>query len=316
MSRKEIYALRSEKSRNGGKFSNDNLTAAVAGSKILTDIIEDVLASKSSLARACYDRKINMIKARRSITNMINIKSSDDTFPQRAKYIRPNYELFYCDVFGCDPDTTEIEAILPPDPVGTMRTILEKDGDILLNEKEKIVFEEYCLNGKTMAQIGELLFLTVSRIGQLYLSVVSKIGRSYAQLYLKLDSDDRKKAEADYLARKDELVASTTEKLISMDRDIESVKNKAEEAVKDLERSCNDKTPIEDLNLSVRSRNALRRAGMKTASDIVKVDANDILKLRNIGIKSMNEILKVKNEYLGVRLSGDRHDDLGKIQGA
>lgn len=58
-------------------------------------------------------------------------------------------------------------------------------------------------------------------------------------------------------------------------------------------------TPIDDLELSVRSFNCLRRAGMATVGDIVQnIDTrDDLLKIRNLGMRSADEIMNAIMEY-------------------
>lgn len=48
---------------------------------------------------------------------------------------------------------------------------------------------------------------------------------------------------------------------------------------------------IEDLDLSVRSYNCLKRAGIHTVKDLVQKTEDDILKVRNLGKKSLDEVL-------------------------
>lgn len=58
-------------------------------------------------------------------------------------------------------------------------------------------------------------------------------------------------------------------------------------------------TPIEELELSVRSFNCLRRAGMVTVGDIVGgiEGREDLLKIRNLGRRSADEIMSAIMEY-------------------
>jgi len=51
-------------------------------------------------------------------------------------------------------------------------------------------------------------------------------------------------------------------------------------------------TPIEDLEFSVRSYNCLKRAGMHTVADIVAKTEHDMIKVRNLGKKSLEEVIK------------------------
>lgn len=54
---------------------------------------------------------------------------------------------------------------------------------------------------------------------------------------------------------------------------------------------------IEDMDLSVRSNNCLRRAGILTIDDLVKKSKDDMLKVKNLGSKSLEEIIKKLESY-------------------
>jgi DNA-directed RNA polymerase subunit alpha len=49
---------------------------------------------------------------------------------------------------------------------------------------------------------------------------------------------------------------------------------------------------IEELDLSVRSNNCLRRAGINTVGDLINKSEDDLKKVRNLGTKSLEEIIK------------------------
>lgn len=50
-------------------------------------------------------------------------------------------------------------------------------------------------------------------------------------------------------------------------------------------------TPIEELEFSVRSYNCLKRAGIHTVADIVNRSEQDMIKVRNLGKKSLDEVI-------------------------
>lgn len=58
---------------------------------------------------------------------------------------------------------------------------------------------------------------------------------------------------------------------------------------------------IEELDLSVRPLNCLKRAGIFTVEDLVKRSEDDMLKVRNLGRKSLDEVIK-KLESFGLGL--------------
>ena len=47
---------------------------------------------------------------------------------------------------------------------------------------------------------------------------------------------------------------------------------------------------IEDLELSVRSFNCLKRAGISTVEDLTNKSISDMMKVRNLGKKSLDEV--------------------------
>jgi DNA-directed RNA polymerase subunit alpha len=58
---------------------------------------------------------------------------------------------------------------------------------------------------------------------------------------------------------------------------------------------------IEELELSVRSYNCLKRAGINTVEELIHHSEEDMMKVRNLGKKSLDEV-KNKLEELGLRL--------------
>lgn len=53
---------------------------------------------------------------------------------------------------------------------------------------------------------------------------------------------------------------------------------------------------IEELNLSVRARNALRRAGVRTTEQLMSMETQDLMSIRSLGQKSVQEIQGVMRE--------------------
>ncbi len=56
-----------------------------------------------------------------------------------------------------------------------------------------------------------------------------------------------------------------------------------------------DNTPIEDLNLSIRTTNCLKRANIKTVQEIKAMSMEDVMRIRNLGRNSYNELERVLN---------------------
>ena len=62
--------------------------------------------------------------------------------------------------------------------------------------------------------------------------------------------------------------------------------------------------PIEELELSVRSYNCLKRAGIATVEDLANKSQEDMMKVRNLGKKSLDEVTNKLIE-LGLRFSSE-----------
>ncbi|QQR97983.1 MAG: DNA-directed RNA polymerase subunit alpha [Sphingobacteriales bacterium] len=72
------------------------------------------------------------------------------------------------------------------------------------------------------------------------------------------------------------------------------------------------KTPLEDMDLSVRAFNCLKAAKINSLAELVQYDTNELLKFRNFGRKSLVEIEELiieKGMHFGMDLSKYKLDD-------
>jgi DNA-directed RNA polymerase subunit alpha len=75
------------------------------------------------------------------------------------------------------------------------------------------------------------------------------------------------------------------------------------------------KTPLEDLDLSVRAFNCLKAAKINSLSELVQYEQEDLMKFRNFGQKSLSEIEQVLSErglHFGMDLNKLGLDDLDR----
>lgn len=69
-------------------------------------------------------------------------------------------------------------------------------------------------------------------------------------------------------------------------------------------------TTIEDLDLSVRSFNCLKRAGINTVEDLISKTEDEMMKFRNLGRKSLDEVLgKLAELGLSLRSEDDGEEE-------
>ena len=83
---------------------------------------------------------------------------------------------------------------------------------------------------------------------------------------------------------------------------------KSADVMKETEKVSDDRVldrTIEELDLSVRSYNCLKRAGINTVFDLTEKTEPEMMKVRNLGRKSLEEV-KVKLADLGLGLKNDK----------
>ena len=82
----------------------------------------------------------------------------------------------------------------------------------------------------------------------------------------------------------------------------------ATDVMKEVDTTSDDRIlerTIEELDLSVRSYNCLKRAGINTVYDLTEKSEPEMMKVRNLGRKSLEEV-KVKLADLGLGLKNDK----------
>lgn len=126
-------------------------------------------------------------------------------------------------------------------------------------------------------------FIETTRVGQ---------QTDYEKLTIEIDTDGSITPE-DALAYAGKILRDHIQLFINFDMEPETVK---EESAQDAEFARIRKvlqTPVDDLELSVRSHNCLRAANIRTIADLVKRDESELLKFRNFGRKSLAELSEI-----------------------
>lgn len=146
---------------------------------------------------------------------------------------------------------------------------------------EKDVIEFRYRDGLTLKETGENLGVTHERIRQIELKALRKLrhkSRLNNLVYVQVKASD-------YNALLNEvrkLRADVSRLMIEMDTDPDFIIKK------------NKQVPIDELDLSIRPYNCLLRAGINTIGDIL---THDLLRVRNLGRKSLREIVNAVESY-------------------
>lgn len=85
-------------------------------------------------------------------------------------------------------------------------------------------------------------------------------------------------------------------------KNVDIMKDKEEDQTKKIL-----ETTIEELDFSVRSFNCLKRAGINTVKDLASLTQDDLMKVRNLGKKSLDEV-SAKIKELGLSLKQEEFD--------
>lgn len=188
------------------------------------------------------------------------------------------------------------------------------DEKCFLNDREKTVILLRYKEQKTLAEIGREFGITRERIRQIESRALRKLKyllRSKSSV-LFFDYDDYAQMQQQ-IQNKREQLSNTIENLTDLLSQVKwLIDNKEEVTVAEAERillqheeTKNDLvgkyTEIVDLDLSVRSINCLRRAGFKTVEELANLTVEKLMKIRNLGRKSLKEILE-KLEELGIKI--------------
>lgn len=172
------------------------------------------------------------------------------------------------DIFGC-----EWEYPHPGDFDGSLEYVLRT-----LTERERRVLDFRYKDGLTLEEIGKRFCVTRERARQIYARALRKLCNPQRLNYLKY-------GVSGVIRRKSESAREAA--LASLPKH-----DKPEDIT------------LEELVLSVRSYNCLKRAGMNTLRDVSEMTFDELCHVRNLGKKSIDEICAVLTNY-GIRLKKD-----------
>lgn len=183
-----------------------------------------------------------------------------------------------------------------------------------LHPKEQICLNEYYENGKSLDEIGIMLNVTAERIRQIIAKGLRKLRhpsrRKTIENGLKYNA-----AKIDYFAKlkevdnREQILAYKEE---AFNKKLQDYKDKVKPDFDDfvaIRMAQNDPdildTPIEELNLSVRAFNALKRAKINTLGAIIERyskgnDQDGLIYVNNLGRKSIDDIIEQCYKVLGV----------------
>ena len=169
--------------------------------------------------------------------------------------------------------------------------------EIFLTPREQKVLELRYVENKTLEEAAKELDVTRERIRQIESKTIHKLNLpKYRERVFSNDYD----YEIIKLREEKELLISDIRKEIAILKPFLEWVNAFPQDLIQAKEKINYQAvllrPISDLDLSVRSYNCLKRAGIDTIEDLLQKDGYDLQKIRNMGRKSLKEIYNKVHE--------------------
>jgi DNA-directed RNA polymerase subunit alpha len=114
----------------------------------------------------------------------------------------------------------------------------------------------------------------------------------------------RLEIETDGSVTPDDAMAQAANQLIALFQPLASL-TMVDEPGLEPEPSAEAQIPLEELNLSVRAYNCLKRAQVNSVSDLMGFSYEDLLEIKNFGSKSADEVIEAL-ERIGISLPQSR----------
>ena len=214
--------------------------------------------------------------------------------------------------FEKDPD---IEIFNPDQLVATLDKNGALDLEVIVKRGRGYVpADRHDLSAESVQMIPvDALFSPIEKVN--YTVEKTRVGQStdFDALIMELWTDGSISPE-DAVAHAAKIVKDHMQIFINFDEEPEQVQPQVDE--KKLKMIANLAKSVEELELSVRSYNCLKNANIQTISELVQKGDGEMLKTRNFGRKSLNEIKEILEEmglHLGMKLE---EEDIKQITAA
>lgn len=173
----------------------------------------------------------------------------------------------------------------------------------MLAPKEVEAIELYYKEKMTLEEIGEKLGRTQERIRQIKLKGIRKLCHP-TRLKILIDGYEN-------IQEKYELEENIRKEILELKKKYQLLKEHPEKCLEELKKPTYD-TQIEELDLSVRSINGLKRKGIQTLEQLTNISYDEFVRIRNLGKQSRREIVDKVRE-LGFKMSFDEEDEEEKF---
>lgn len=287
--------------------TNEKIENTIGIFKDIISCLEDIKETPEdgrgkSMNQICLDHNINYLNLRKfmSLKVLENIYQDDIIDLKDIELpIEDPFDSLYKTIFGIKE-----EVKFPIDYKETLDFILTTS----LNNREQLVIDHrFGFNNndkKTLDETGELLGVKRERIRQIEAKAIRKLRNPKVTKILRVGlmkyNADQQLEELEKLQLKKEFENNYNKQLEEMKRD----KNPTDQTeISDL-LLLNyilveaENINIGDLDMLVRTYNGIKRAGIKNLEDLLLKTDEDIMKIRNIGKRSFEELDNIIINFL------------------
>ena len=252
--------------------------------KYHTGILETVISFNTEKEAIEYNERCKEFVQKQRLSNGIKIEDAKEYPINLLKSLD-------IDSNNCETDYIKV--------LKNFNDNFDKVAEELLTPRERRIIQARFEEFKTLEKVAEEFGVTRERVRQIEQKTLRK---------LKLRRNVFLNKERTYdLIRSDIYEQLKAEAIAEVERLKEKLTVEAAyEIIKEYERTHGryhqdteiDNVRIQDLGLSVRSTNALLRNEYRTFKDIKSLTEYDLRKIRNLGVKSIREILDYTKSYL------------------
>ena len=291
------------------KVTDEKLNNVAEMLENMAKAVREMHETGDSMAKICNKYGINYIPFRSSIILAMDRYMIDkDSIKPLSEIEMPEkdpYLYLFSAISGCKYENVLGEFEIPFDLEDTIDEILNNPSKYGLTDRETSILKyRFAMTEegdfKTLEEVGAIFGRTRDRIRQIEAKAIRKLrhpSRFKLIKYGKTGYNKQKEVEEAKLKSRIEMLEAKSKKEIDeFNKNIEEELANEEpkiDIIEYLKSNC-----ISDIELSVRSYNCLKRAGINTLFDLCLRDSNQLLKVRNLGRKSYQEVIDMVNKLL------------------
>ena len=206
-----------------------------------------------------------------------------------------------------------LEIVNPEQVICTITTDREVEMEFLVDVGEGfIVSEDIDKKDWPVGYIAvDAIYTPIRKVS--YSVEATMVGRmtDFDKLIINIETDGSV-AIRDTVSYAVELLKLYLNPFLDLGNRMEYLRDEVEEEEEEIEKQEKDgnilETNIEELDLTVRSFNCLKKAGIEEVGQLARLSMNDLLKIKNLGRKSLDEILE-KMKELGFDLNQNEYSE-------